>query len=99
MSQTKAVLTAMAAAVIAALALTAMPVQAQTQGGKAGQKLEERFAAADKDHDGKLTKAEAEAGMPRLAKHFDEIDAQKTGSVTLEQVKQYMAAHMKDRKK
>lgn len=99
MSQMKAVLTAMTGAVLAAFALTAMPVHAQAQGGKAAQKLEERFAAADKDHDGKLTKAEAEAGMPRLAKHFDEVDTQKTGSVTLEQVKQYMAAQIKDRKK
>lgn len=93
----KAVLTAMAGAVIATLALTALPAQAQS--GKPAQKLETRFAAADKDHDGKLTKAEAEAGMPRLAKHFDEIDTQKTGSVSLDQVKQYAAAQMKDRKK
>ncbi|OWQ93987.1 calcium-binding protein [Roseateles aquatilis] len=82
---------------IAALALTALPAHAQE--GKAAQKLEERFAAADKDHDGKLTKAEAQAGMPRVAKHFDEIDTQKTGAVTLEQVKQFAAAQMKDRKK
>lgn len=93
----KAVLTAMAGAVIATLALTALPAHAQN--GKAAQKLEDRFAAADKDHDGKLTKAEAQAGMPRLAKHFDEVDTQKTGSVTLDQVKQYAAAQMKDRKK
>jgi Ca2+-binding EF-hand superfamily protein len=93
----KAVLTAMAGALIAALALTTLPAHAQD--AKPGQKLEERFAAADTDHDGKLTKAEAQAGMPRLAKHFDEIDTQKTGSVTLDQVKQYAAAHMKDRKK
>ncbi len=94
----KAVLTAMAGAVIATLALVTLPAQAQTQGGKAAQKLEERFNAADKDHDGKLTKAEAQAGMPRLAKHFDEIDTQKTGSLTLDQVKQYAAQQMKDRK-
>ncbi|MFX1681019.1 EF-hand domain-containing protein [Mitsuaria sp. CC2] len=93
----KAILTAMAGAVVATLALTTLPAQAQN--GKAAQKLEDRFAAADKDHDGKLTKAEAEAGMPRLAKHFDEVDTQKTGSVTLDQVKQYAAAQMKDRKK
>ena len=93
----KAVLIAMTCAVIATLALSALPAQAQS--GKAAQKLEDRFAAADTDHDGKLTKAEAQAGMPRLAKHFDEVDAQKTGSVTLDQVKQYMATQMKDRKK
>jgi uncharacterized low-complexity protein len=96
----KAVLTAMAGAVIATLALTALPAHAQNgKAAQAVQKLEDRFAAADKDHDGKLTKAEAEAGMPRLAKHFDEVDTQKTGSVTLDQVKQYAAAQMKDRKK
>ena len=77
----KAVLIAMTGAVIATLALSALPAQAQS--GKAAQKLEDRFAAADTDHDGKLTKAEA----------------QKTGSVTLDQVKQYMATQMKDRKK
>ncbi|HEY1394552.1 EF-hand domain-containing protein [Roseateles sp.] len=93
----KAVLIAMAGAVIATLALATLPAQAQS--GKPAQKLEDRFAAADKDHDGKLTKAEAEAGMPRLAKHFDAVDTQKTGSVTLDQVKQYMATQMKDRKK
>lgn len=85
----KAVLSAMAGAVIASLALTALPAHAQS--GKAAQKLDERFAAADKDHDGKLTKAEAEAGMPRLAKAFDKIDADHTGYVTLPQVVAYMA--------
>ena len=56
------------------------------------QKLEERFKAADKNGDGKLTKAEAEAGMPRLAKNFDSIDTDKKGYVTLDQVKAAMAA-------
>ena len=49
--------------------------------------LEKRFAAADKDADGKLTKAEADAGMPRVAKNFDRLDKDKKGYVTLDQLK------------
>jgi hypothetical protein len=57
------------------------------------QKLEARFASADVDHDGKLTKSEAQAGMPRVAAHFDEIDSAHAGYVTLDQIEQYVAQH------
>ena len=50
----------------------------------------ERFAAADADHDGALTKAEAEKGMPFVAKHFDKIDTQNTGKVSLADITKYM---------
>jgi len=50
------------------------------------QRIAERFKSADTNHDGKLTLEEAQAGMPMVAKNFDQIDAAKTGSVTLEQV-------------
>ena len=49
--------------------------------------IEERFKAADKNHDGRLTLEEAKAGMPRVAKNFDRIDADKKGYVTLDQIK------------
>lgn len=68
--------------------LAAAPVFAQNT---MQQKLEARFAAADVNHDGKLTKAEAQAGMPRLAEHFDEIDSMHKGYVTLAQIEQYVA--------
>ncbi|HEX6707869.1 MAG TPA: hypothetical protein VF169_24205 [Albitalea sp.] len=42
-------------------------------------------AAADVDHDGRLSREEAKK-MPRVAQHFDEIDTGKTGYVTKEQV-------------
>ncbi|EHP43969.1 calcium-binding EF-hand [Cupriavidus basilensis OR16] len=35
--------------------------------------FEARFKAADKNGDGALTKAEVQAGMPHLAKHFDQM--------------------------
>jgi Ca2+-binding EF-hand superfamily protein len=53
------------------------------RGGDMGEKLKERFAAADKNGDGKLTKDEAKAGMPFVYKHFDEIDKAHTGSVSM----------------
>ncbi|UXH80735.1 EF-hand domain-containing protein [Roseateles amylovorans] len=91
------VLTSLGVALVTALAMTAAaPAHAQdSKAAKAAQQLDARFAAADKDHDGKLTKAEAEAGMPRVAKRFDEIDTTKSGAVTLQQIKAYGAEHMK----
>ncbi|MGF6771555.1 hypothetical protein P3T18_004042 [Paraburkholderia sp. GAS199] len=61
------------------------------------QQLQARFANANTTHDGKLTKAQAAAGMPIVAKHFDEIDTQKAGYITLPQIAAFMqergAAH------
>jgi Ca2+-binding EF-hand superfamily protein len=50
-----------------------------------------RFKAADKDDDGTLDRTEAEA-MPRVAKDFDAIDADKSGTVSLEEIHDYMRA-------
>lgn len=49
--------------------------------------IDQKFAAADKNKDGKLTLAEAQAGMPKVAENFDKIDTQGRGYVTLEQIK------------
>lgn len=51
------------------------------------KQAEERFAAADKNKDGKLTLEEAKAGMPRIASSFSKIDVEKNGYVTLDQIK------------
>lgn len=51
------------------------------------KQAEERFAAADKNADGKLTLEEAKAGMPRVASAFSKIDVEKRGYVTLDQIK------------
>lgn len=48
--------------------------------------LKSRFAAADKDGDGKLTRQECEAGMPRVYRGFDQIDSDKKGYITLDQI-------------
>ena len=48
--------------------------------------LTERFEKADVNHDGKLTREEAKAGMPRVYKNFDRIDVDKKGFVTLQEI-------------
>ena len=45
--------------------------------------MQKRFAAADANADGKLTKDEAKGKMPFVYKHFDEIDSTHAGAVTL----------------
>ncbi|SIT45462.1 conserved exported hypothetical protein [Paraburkholderia ribeironis] len=61
------------------------------------QQLQMRFSNANTTRDGKLTLQQAEAGMPMVAKHFDEIDTQKAGYITLPQIEAFMqeraAAH------
>lgn len=55
------------------------------------QKGAAAFKKADKDHDGTLDRKEAKA-MPRVAKNFDAIDADKDGTVSLDEVHTFMKA-------
>jgi len=84
----------------------AAPAHAQTAnaGGDRAAKaqallgqLDARFNAADADHDGKLTRDEA-VKMPRVHENFDAIDAEKTGSVTVAQIKAYVLQQAGKRK-
>jgi Ca2+-binding EF-hand superfamily protein len=54
--------------------------------------LKSRFAAADKNGDGKLTRDECQAGMPRIYKGFDRIDADQKGYITLDQIIAFVAS-------
>lgn len=56
------------------------------------QQIEEKFRAADTNHDGKLTLVEAKSGMPRVARGFSKIDADNKGYVTVDEIKA-MANH------
>ena len=49
-----------------------------------------RLKAADTNGDGLISKAEAEAALPRLARHFDQIDTNRDGQLSPEELK---AAH------
>jgi Ca2+-binding EF-hand superfamily protein len=86
------------AALLAALVAIA-PAYAQQDPGRQmtpeqrAQRMAERFKAADTNHDGKLTLDEAKAGMPMVARNFDQIDAAHGGSVTMEQIAAFAKAH------
>jgi Ca2+-binding EF-hand superfamily protein len=58
------------------------------QGGMGG-KGSAAFKRADKDSDGTLDKEEAKA-MPNVAKNFDAIDADKDGTVSMEEIHNFM---------
>jgi TolA-binding protein len=88
-------------AVCAACALPAVaqaqtatqPMGASPRVEKVMERLQTRFASANTTHDGKLTRDQASAGMPNVARHFDEIDTQKQGYVTLTQIEAFMRQH------
>lgn len=54
------------------------------------QRFDAGFKAADKDGDGALTKQEAQAGMPPLARNFDRLDANKDGKLTQDEIRSGM---------
>lgn len=76
-----------------ALAIAA-PVAAQTGAGYLAKKLDiavKNFDAADRNHDGLLSKEEAQKGkVPFIAKHFDEIDREHRGQVSKDDVAAYL---------
>jgi hypothetical protein len=62
------------------------------------QRLMARFHRADLNGDGQLTRDEAQKGMPRVYRHFSEIDSQHRGYVTLDQIASYLEAHPQSNK-
>ncbi|MGO4576398.1 calcium-binding protein [Cupriavidus sp. 2TAF22] len=85
------------AAILACGTVGAQQPQQPMNAKEAKAKFAETFKAADTDHDGKLTREEAQAGMPEVYKHFDEIDVKKTGSVSQRQIGAFWAAKAKQR--
>lgn len=64
---------------------------------EAKQKFAEKFAAADNNHDGKLTREEAQSGMPDVYAHFGEIDRKKKGYVTRKEIGQWYGLRFKEK--
>lgn len=58
------------------------------------ESLDKRFKAANTSNDGHLTKEQAEAAgnMKGVVKHFDAIDSEHKGYVTLEEIHKYNQA-------
>jgi Ca2+-binding EF-hand superfamily protein len=57
--------------------------------GERQAKAAERFQHADTDGDGAISRAEAEKHAPRLAKKFDQIDSNKDGKLTQDELRAY----------
>jgi hypothetical protein len=69
----------------------APPTEGAALRSQVQRKLRQAFDAADVSHSGSLTRQQANAGgLGFVARHFDEIDRQKSGAVRFEDVKRYM---------
>jgi hypothetical protein len=54
---------------------------------KLKREWEQRFRAADADHNRSLNRAEATAGLPKiLSRNFDRIDTDRSGGITPEEL-------------
>lgn len=81
------IFTALALASSLALA-QATPADREAARAERRAQAEARFAQADKNADGRLDRAEAEAMNPRLASHFDRVDANGDGLLAKEEMAQ-----------
>ena len=79
-----------------AVATCSFPLLGLAQQQSPVERLDARFQAADTDHNGQLSREEAEKGMPAVARHFDQIAGNK-GFVTLEDLHAAMAEMAKKR--
>lgn len=76
---------------LTAIVLVCVSTSACAQGdrrAKAKQALQERLQAADTDNDGYIDRAEADAKLPRLAKNFDQLDTDKDGRLSRDEMRQ-----------
>lgn len=62
--------------------------------GRNMKMLDKNFDAADQNHDGMLTRQEAQA-VPFVARNFDAIDAKNRGEVSKQDVHAYVARMLK----
>ena len=78
--------------VVASAGAFAQAASEPGRGKEAAAELKKRFAAADVNHDGRLTREEAKAGMPGVYDNFDQIDTAKTGSVSMAEIAAFLRA-------
>ena len=75
-----------------ALASTATLVIAAPEGHPHRAAMLERLKAADTNGDGLISRAEA-AALPKIAERFDQIDANRDGQVSVEELKAARGKH------
>ena len=81
---------ALTAVALASVTTVALAQSAPDPAAHRGAMME-RLKAADTNGDGMLSQQEA-AALPRIAAHFNEIDADKNGQVTFDELRAYMQA-------
>ena len=59
----------------------------------------DRMKAADANGDGLISKAEAEKSLPRVAKNFDQIDANRDGQLSADEMRAFHEARKAEREK
>ena len=83
------------------IVLVSMNVFAQqnpTNAQEAKAAFTQKFNDADTNHDGKLSREEAESAMPEVYKNYDKIDTKKTGGISQKQIGAYFAAKAKQQR-
>ena len=88
----------LAAFAAAASLLVAVPAFAADKPRSVNEKVDRVFARLDADHDGRISRAEAEQGK-RFANHFDRIDADRDGFVTRAELAAMIEKRMERRAK
>lgn len=74
--------------VVLALAALSSAACAQRQlNADQREAIRERWQAADRNGDGAIDRAEAEAGLPRVYTHFDRLDTDGDGRLTAEELR------------
>ena len=63
-----------------------VPLIAHADDVSRDKEIAQRFAKCDTNHDGKLTKEEANGCMPRIYSHFSYIDSTNKGYVTVAEI-------------
>lgn len=62
------------------------------------ERAEEHFAAADKNADGQLDLAEAQAGMPRVAQKFQQLDRDGNGLLSRQELREGAITQRQERR-
>lgn len=62
------------------------------------QRLVERFANSDKDNDGSISREEATETMPQIARHFNQVDLNGDGIITLNELEAAQARAIERRR-
>ncbi len=91
MKSGKLIVSALTATLLAGFALASQASEGATSPDRKARHEEmkahmlERFKAADTNGDGMISREEANAGLPQLARHFDRINTGKNGLITMQE--------------